>query len=88
MFLLISARSQINVCTGTVSKKIKIKKMAFLISQLTFRKTNKLHSHAKELSSIVVRKVEVMFELYNDRSSVTAYFGTHRKQKTNKDIEI
>ena len=46
--------------------------MAFLISQLTFRKTNKLHSHAKELSLIVVRKVEVMFELYNDSSSVTA----------------
>ena len=46
--------------------------MALLISQLTFRKTNKLHSHAKELSLIVVRKVEVMFELYNDSSSVTA----------------
>lgn len=41
-------------------------------------KTNKkLDPHANEFSLIVVRKVEVMF--YNDRSSDTAFLGTHRK---------
>ena len=40
-------------------------------------KTNKkLDPHANEFSLIVVRKVEVMF--YNDRSSDTAFLGTHR----------
>ena len=47
-----------------------------MISQLTFE-NKKLDPHAKEFSSIVVRKVKVMF--YNDRSSDTAFLGTHRK---------
>ena len=33
--------------------------------------------HATEVSSIVVRKVEVL--VYNDCSSATAYLGSHRK---------
>ena len=42
--------------------------------------------HAKEFFSMVVRKVEVLG--YIDCSSATAYLGSHRKQKTNKDIEF
>ena len=48
-----------------------------MISQLTFETNKKLDPHVKEFSSVAVRKVEVMF--YNDRSSDTAFLGTHRK---------
>ena len=53
----------------------------------TIKKQSQLPDpHAKEFSSIVVRKVEVLG--YIDCSSATAYLGSHRKQKTNKDIEF
>ena len=53
----------------------------------TIKKQSQLPDpHAKEFSSIVVRKVEVLG--YIDCSSATAYLGSRRKQKQTKTLSF
>ena len=62
--------------TTTVSKTKQLQK--YCICDFTVKKQAQLPDlHAKEFSSTVARKVEVL--VYNDCSSATAYLGSHRK---------